>query len=53
MVASHLNRQIILLLKRPLTHDWTSPLGWESYIEYIAFQFSQPSLSFTKEFHYL
>ena len=26
MVASQLNHQIILLLKRPLTHYWTSPL---------------------------
>ena len=26
MVASQLNYQIILLLKRPLTHYWTSPL---------------------------
>ena len=26
MVASQLNHQINLLLKRPLTHYWTSPL---------------------------
>ena len=26
MVASQLNHRIILLLKRPLTHSWTSPL---------------------------
>ena len=26
MVASELNHQIIVLLKRPLTHYWTSPL---------------------------
>ena len=26
MVVSQLNIQIILLLKRPLTHFWTSPL---------------------------
>ena len=27
MVASQINHQIILLLKRPLTHYWTSPLN--------------------------
>ena len=27
MVASQLNHQIILLLKHPLTHYWTSPLN--------------------------
>ena len=28
MVASQLNHQIILLLKHPLTHYWTSPLNF-------------------------
>ena len=32
MVAPQLNHQIILLLKRPLTHYWTSPLS----VKYIA-----------------
>ena len=31
MVASKLNHQIILLLKRPLTHHWTSPLNTVFY----------------------
>ena len=28
MVASQLNHHIILVLKRPLTHYWTSPLSF-------------------------
>ena len=42
MVASHLNRQIILLLKRPLTHYWSFPLK-----QWVAFTAPQCSLSFT------
>ena len=29
MVASELNHQIVLLLKRPLTHYWSSPLIYQ------------------------
>ena len=32
MVTSQLNHQIILLLKRPLTHYWTSPLKFKKLI---------------------
>ena len=30
MIISQLNHQIILLLKRPVTHYWMSPLKQES-----------------------
>ena len=39
MVASQLNHKIILLLKRPLTHYWTSPLMLHVTCESVAVTF--------------
>ena len=45
MVASQLNHQIILLLKRPLTHYWTSPLkvgiplDWGANLSFLSYIF--------------
>ena len=37
-VAFQLNRQNMLLLQRPLTHFWTSPLSWLANLMKVSFQ---------------